>query len=80
MQVLSYPPFTVGTEQPLLQHSTVVQGAAGHGVLASPPCNQGPLPPTAATATAHLHICAKQGHQALKNAIESFTALFDQCK
>ena len=74
------PPSTVGTGQPLLQHSTVVQGTAGQGVLAPPPCNQGPLPSTAATATAHLHICAKQGHQALKNAIQSFAALFDQCK
>ena len=74
MQVLSYPPFTVGTEQPLLQDCTVVQGTAGQGVLASPPYNQGPLPPTAATATAHLHICAKQGRQALKNAIQSSPA------
>ena len=45
---------------------------AEQGVLAPPPCNQGPLPLTAATATAHLHICAKQGHQALNTKLSSF--------
>ena len=62
------PPSTVGTEQPLLQHSTVVQG-----VLASPPCNQGPLPPTAATATAHLrktrHFVALQLYPIIGNGL-----------
>ena len=73
VQVLSYPPSTVGTGQPLLQHSTVVQGAAGQGVLASPPCNQGPLPPTAATATAHLrktrHFVALQIYPIIGNGL-----------
>ena len=74
VQVLSHPPSTVGTGQPLLQHSTIVQGTAGQGKVFwhHRPAIKGHCPPLLQQL---LHICTSVQNKATKLSKMQYKAL-----